>query len=76
MGVGYGAYGNDATADGFAVDVDSAGAAGGNAAAELGAGELKFIAKNPEEWSVGLDVEIVGDAVDGEADGHGMPPEE
>ena len=72
LGVGYGAYGNDATADGFAVDVDGAGAAGGNAAAEFGAGELEFITKNPKEWGVGFDVEVVGDAIDGEADGHGM----
>jgi hypothetical protein len=70
--VGYGAYGNDATADGFAIDVDGANSADGNAAAEFGAGELEFIAKNPEEWGVGFDVEIVGDAVDGEANGHGI----
>jgi hypothetical protein len=76
LGVGYGAYGHDATANGFAIDVNGAGAAGGDATAKLGAGELEFITKNPEEWGVGLDVEVVRDAVDGEANGHGMPPEE
>src|SRR2546421_389581 len=53
------------------VEVDGAGAALGDAAAELGAGETERITQHPQERRVGRDVDRFAFAVDGESDsGH------
>src|SRR5205809_923644 len=58
-----------------AVQVDGAGAALGDAAAELGAGEPERVAQHPEERRVGGDVDRFAFTVDGEADrGHERRP--
>src|SRR5882762_11245455 len=51
-----------------AVQVDGAGAALGDAAAELGAGEPERVTQHPQERRVGGDVDRFALAVDGEAD--------
>src|SRR2546427_473197 len=68
---GDGGHGQYAGARRDAVQVDGAGAALGDAAAELGAGEPERVAQHPEERRVGGDVDRFALAVDGEADrGH------
>src|SRR6266566_3885837 len=68
---GDGGHGQYAGARRDAVQVDGAGAALGDAAAELGAGETEGVTQHPEERRVGGDVDRFALAVDGEADrGH------
>src|SRR5256714_922859 len=63
--------GQHAGACGDAVQVDGAGAALRDAAAELGARESERVAQHPEQWRVGCDVDGFGLAVDGEGNrGH------
>ena len=50
---------------GDAVDVHGAGAALGDAAAELGAGQAERVAQHPQQRRVGLDIDLVGSSVDG-----------
>src|SRR5437879_203525 len=72
---GDGGHGQYAGARRDAVQVDGAGAALGDAAAELGAGEPERVAQHPEERRVGGDVDRFALAVDGEADrGHERRP--
>src|SRR2546426_11207508 len=68
---GDGGHGQHAGARRDAIQVDGAGAALGDAAAELGAGEPEGVTQHPEERRVGGDVDRFAFAVDGEADrGH------
>src|SRR3989441_3806938 len=68
---GDGRHGQHAGARRDAVQVDGAGAALGDAAAELGAGEPERVTQHPQERRVGSDVDRFALAVDGEADrGH------
>src|SRR5881296_3846950 len=68
---GDGGHGQYAGARRDAVQVDGAGAALGDAAAELGAGEPERVTQHPQERRVGGDVDRFALAVDGEADrGH------
>src|SRR5213080_3014377 len=72
---GDGRHGQHAGARRDAVQVDSAGAALGDAAAELRAGEAEGVPQHPEERGVGGDVDRFAFAVDGEADrGHERRP--
>src|SRR2546421_3225054 len=72
---GDGGHGQHAGARRDAVQVDGAGAALGDAAAELGAGEPERVAQHPEERRVGGDVDRFALTVDGEADrGHERRP--
>src|SRR6266480_6415419 len=66
---GDGRHRQHAGAGGDAVQVDGAGAALGDAAAELGTGETEGVAQHPEERRVGGDVDRFAFAVDGETDG-------
>src|SRR4029077_15514595 len=69
--VGDGGDGQHAGAGGHAVQVHGAGAALGDAAAELRAGESQRVAQHPEERCVGGDVDRFTLAVDGEGNrGH------
>src|SRR5216110_2511642 len=64
-------HGQHAGARRDAVQVDGAGAALGDAAAELGAGEAEGVAQHPQERRVGGDGDRLALAVDGESDcGH------
>src|SRR5881397_381877 len=64
-------YGQHAGARRDAVQVDGAGAALGDAAAELGASETEGVAQHPQERRVGGDADRFALAVDGESDcGH------
>jgi hypothetical protein len=47
-----------------------AGAAGGNAATELGAGQPQFLAQRPEQRGIGLSGQFNGLAIDCGGDGH------
>ncbi len=58
----------DAGARRHPVDLHRAGAALGDAAAELGAGQPDLVAQDPEQRRVGLDVEVVAPSIDGEGD--------
>ncbi len=49
-----------------AVDMDRAGPALRDPAAVLGAGQSDVLAQHPEQWGLGIDVELVLLAVDGE----------
>src|SRR2546422_5248812 len=72
---GDGGHGQHAGARRDAIQVDGAGAALGDAAAELGAGEPEGVTQHPEERRVGGDVDRFAFAVDGEADrGHERGP--
>src|SRR5436309_7928238 len=72
---GDGGHGQYAGARRDAVQVDGAGAALGDAAAELGAGEPERVAQHPEERRVGGNVNRFALTVDGEADrGHERRP--
>src|SRR6266480_915842 len=72
---GDGGHGQYAGARRDAVQVDGAGAALGDAAAELGAGEPERVAQHPEERRVGGDVDRFALTVDGETDrGHERRP--
>src|SRR5207247_990578 len=66
---GDGGHGQHAGAGGDAVQMDGAGAALGDAAAKLGAGEAEGVTQHPEERRVGGDVDRFAFAVDGESDG-------
>src|SRR5215469_15183760 len=57
----------------IAVEMDGAGAAERQAAAELGAGEVELVAQGPEEGHVGLRIDVVRRAIDGEADHAAIP---
>jgi hypothetical protein len=58
------AHRDAATAHSFAVDMDGAGSARTYAAAEFCAGEMEFVAKNPEQRGFGLDVDVMIGPVD------------
>jgi hypothetical protein len=58
-----GADGHDAGADGFATKDDRACAALSEAATELGAAEVEFVAEDVQEWSLCVDVDVVNFAV-------------
>ena len=51
-----------------------AGAAGGDPAAEFGAGQPQLVPNHPQQRRVGLDVQIVDRPVHLECDGHAVPP--
>src|ERR1700720_456120 len=59
----------------LAVDVHGASAALCNAATEFRTGQPGLVSDAPEKRRVVLDVEVVGDSVDLELDGHRIPPE-
>ena len=59
--------------DRLAVDQDGAGAALAEAAAELGAVERQLVAQHVEQRRVGIDVDLVRLAVDGEGDHFASP---
>src|SRR5213592_2351194 len=68
---GDGGDGQDAGTGRDAVQMHRAGAALGDAAPELGAGETERVAQDPEQWGVGGDRDRPGLAVDHEGDwGH------
>src|SRR5688500_2811297 len=56
-----------------AVDMDGTGTVLRLAAAELGAHEPDLVAQGPQEWHLGLDVEIVAAAIHRQRN-HGWPP--
>jgi hypothetical protein len=62
--------GDAAGSHGQTIDVYSAGAAGRDAAPELGPGETEGVAENPEERGVVGDVHRPGPAVDHQAKRH------
>ena len=62
-----------AGAYGLAVDMHGAGAAHRNAAAEFGAGQSQFVADDPEQRRLRLDVELMRLAVDGDGDHAFLP---
>src|SRR6266850_940501 len=64
------AYGSDAGSARHAVDVHGAGAAQGDAAAELGARHAEHVAQHPEKRRVRVDVGVARGAVDFDRDGH------
>src|SRR2546425_948307 len=66
---GHGRHRQHTGAGSDAVQVDGAGAALGDAAAELGTGETEGVTQHPEERRVGRDVDRFAFAVDGETDG-------
>ena len=54
-----------------AVEMNGAGAAEAAAAAEFGANKIQVIAQYPQQWSVGIDLQLNGAVVDGQRnDGH------
>ncbi|GGO79063.1 hypothetical protein GCM10011348_12430 [Marinobacterium nitratireducens] len=53
------------------IDVDGAGAALGQAATELGAGQLDVVANGPQQRCIGRHIDRVIDTVHLECDGHG-----
>jgi len=57
-------------AHGFAVDMDCASAAGGDAAAELGASEADFVPQNPKEGDIIGEIYLVIGAIDRKGSGH------
>src|SRR5580692_6298088 len=61
-------------ADRFAVDLHRAGAALGDAAAELRAGHAQDIPQHPQKRRVAGDIDRLIDAVDLDRDGHRLPP--
>lgn len=63
--------GGDARPDGFAVEVDGAGAAETHAATEFGAGKFGAFANHPQQGHRGIDVERLGLVVESKIDGHG-----
>ena len=68
---GDGGDGQDAGTGRDAVQMHRTGAALGDAAPELGAGETERVAQDPEQWGVGGDRDRPGLAVDHEGDwGH------
>src|SRR3989441_3249913 len=66
---GHGRHRQHTGAGSDAVQVDGAGAALGDAAAELGTGETEGVTQHPEERRVGRDVDRFAFTVDGETDG-------
>ena len=60
----------DAGADRVAVDVHGAGAAGRDAAAELGAGQLEMLAQHPQQRRVAVHSHLFALTVEDEG-GHG-----
>src|SRR6266852_8063106 len=64
----------DAGARRFAVDVHGTGAAERHATPELRAGHVQRVAQNPEQRHVRADIDGFCGAVQGETDGHGVPP--
>ena len=63
-----GGHGSDATALGFAVDVDGACAAESCAASEFGAGHVEKISHVPQHWHLRVTVELTVDSIDLELD--------
>jgi hypothetical protein len=57
---------HDAGADRLAVDVDRAGAALGDPAAEFRAGQAELVAQHPEQRRIRLDVDLMAASVDRE----------
>src|SRR5262249_8814709 len=57
----------------LAVDMDRAGPAGGNAAAELGAGELQVLAQDPQERRIAIQCDFLALSIDRECN-HLAPP--
>src|SRR5213594_1627304 len=66
--------GQHAGADRLAVEVHRAGPAHGDAAAVLGAGEAGLLADRPQKGCAGIDLELEGFAVDGQARHSFFPP--
>ncbi len=56
----------------LAIDMDRAGPALADAAAEFGAFQIQFVAKHPQERHVARNIETVGLIVDGQGN-HGEP---
>src|SRR5207302_2682786 len=69
-----GAGGRRAGANGLAVDMDGAGAALGDAAAEFGAGEAERVAQHPKERHVAVDLDGLIAAIDVELNHPTAPP--
>ena len=57
----------------LAVDMHRAGAAGGDAAAEFGAGEFEMLAQHPKQRRVGRGIDLVPLSVDGQGDHRTSP---
>ena len=64
---------HEAGEDRLAVEQDGAGAALAQPAAELGAVECQLVAQHVEQRRVGIDIDLVGLAVDGEGDHFASP---
>jgi hypothetical protein len=65
--------GKDACANGCTIDVNRACATQTHAATELGARHSQDVAKHPEQWHLGRDLDLVSITVDGQSD-HGVTP--
>jgi hypothetical protein len=71
FGVRRGLHRNTTTAHRLAVEMHGAGSASADTAAELCACKVQLIANDPQERRVGLDVDVVRDAIYFQMDGYG-----
>ena len=58
---------------GFVVEKHGAGAADFDAAAELGPGQAEVVAQDPEQRCIGIDVDLMDNAIDVQGDHSGSP---